>query len=193
MLRLPFVPELPLRTERLQLRAFRPDDFEALLAFHSLPDSVRYVPFEPRSPGSMRAALERKITSTALRESGDLLEFAVTLDQLVIGDVLLALRPVEHATLEVGYLFDPRHTGHGYATETVRRLLGLAFDDIGAHRVVARIDSRNQASIAVCERVDMRAEAHLVENEWFKGEWSSEVDYAMLEREWTVMRPAPSG
>jgi hypothetical protein len=41
--------------------------------------------------------------------------------------VLLALRSAEHGTLEVGYLFSPRHGGRGYVTETVRALLDLAF------------------------------------------------------------------
>ena len=31
----------------------------------------------------------------------------------------------------------------------------------------------------------MRREAHLVENEWVKGEWQSELVYAILAREWT--------
>ena len=31
----------------------------------------------------------------------------------------------------------------------------------------------------------MRLEAHLVENEWVKGEWQSELVYAVLEREWS--------
>ena len=30
----------------------------------------------------------------------------------------------------------------------------------------------------------MRKEAHLIENEHVKGEWQSEVVYALLEREW---------
>ena len=30
----------------------------------------------------------------------------------------------------------------------------------------------------------MRREAHLVENEWVKGEWQSELVYAILAREW---------
>jgi RimJ/RimL family protein N-acetyltransferase len=30
----------------------------------------------------------------------------------------------------------------------------------------------------------MRLEAHLVENEWVKGEWQSELDYALLASEW---------
>ena len=35
----------------------------------------------------------------------------------------------------------------------------------------------------------LRAEAHLVEDEWFKGELTSEDDYAVLAREWA----APAG
>jgi RimJ/RimL family protein N-acetyltransferase len=30
----------------------------------------------------------------------------------------------------------------------------------------------------------MRREAHLLENEFVKGEWTDEVVYAMLEHEW---------
>ena len=32
----------------------------------------------------------------------------------------------------------------------------------------------------------MRREAHLVENEWVKGEWTDEVVYALLAREWAA-------
>jgi RimJ/RimL family protein N-acetyltransferase len=40
------------------------------------------------------------------------------------------------------------------------------------------------------ERLGMRREAPLVENEWFKGEWSDEVDYALLEHEWAELSAA---
>jgi RimJ/RimL family protein N-acetyltransferase len=32
----------------------------------------------------------------------------------------------------------------------------------------------------------MRLEAHFVENEWVKGEWQSELVYAVFDREWTA-------
>jgi RimJ/RimL family protein N-acetyltransferase len=50
--------------------------------------------------------------------------------------------------------------------------------------VVARVDARNAPSRQLLERLGVRLEAHLVENEWFKGELTSEVDYAVLAREW---------
>lgn len=186
MLRLPFAPALPLSTERLHLRAFHPADFEALYAFHSRPEVVRYVPFEARSRDSMAAALDLKVAGTALRQDGDHLDLAVTLagGGALVGDVLLGLHAVEHASVEVGYVFHPAFAGQGYATEAVRAALTLAFAGLGAHRVFARVDARNGSSRALCERLGMRLEAQLVENEWFKGEWSSEWNYALLDREW---------
>jgi RimJ/RimL family protein N-acetyltransferase len=50
--------------------------------------------------------------------------------------------------------------------------------------VIARVDERNARSRALLERLGARLEAQLVENEWIKGELTSEVDYAVLAREW---------
>lgn len=33
----------------------------------------------------------------------------------------------------------------------------------------------------------MRREAHLLQNEWVKGEWCDELDYAMLADEWRAL------
>jgi RimJ/RimL family protein N-acetyltransferase len=188
---LPVAPALPLRTERLVLRQFDPGDLEPLLVFHADPEAVRYVPFPPRDRAAVASVLERKTSSTGFKVEGDLVELAVTLagPGTLVGDVLLALRSLEHQTVEVGYIFAPGHGGQGYATEAVRALLDLAFGPLGARRVTARVDARNVRSRALLERLGVRQEAYLVENEWFKGELTSEVDYGLLAREW----PTPRG
>jgi RimJ/RimL family protein N-acetyltransferase len=188
---LPVALALPIRTERLVLRAFTADDVDPLYAFHSDPDAVRYVPYPPRTRQQVVEVLRRKAANTGLAQEGDLLELAVVraADRALIGDVLLAVRSVDHQTLEVGYIFAPSAGGQGYATETVRALVDLAFGPVGARRIVARVDARNRRSAALLERLGFRLEAHLVENEWFKGELSSELDYALLSREWS--RPDP--
>ena len=63
-------------------------------------------------------------------------------------------------------------------------MLAFAFEVLGLHRVVGRLEPRNGGSARVLEKLGMRREAHLVENEWVKGEWQSELVYAMLAREW---------
>jgi RimJ/RimL family protein N-acetyltransferase len=82
----------------------------------------------------------------------------------------------------------PAHQRKGYATEAARPLLDFGFGTGGWHRVVGRTEARNIASARVLEKLGMRREAHFVENEWVKGEWQSELVYAILADEWAVRR-----
>ena len=63
-------------------------------------------------------------------------------------------------------------------------MLRLGFEGLGLHRIVARIDERNESSVRLARRLGMRQEARLVSNELFKGEWSNELDFALLADEW---------
>jgi RimJ/RimL family protein N-acetyltransferase len=74
--------------------------------------------------------------------------------------------------------------GRGYATEAARALLRVAFERYRLHRVCGRLEPRNEGSARVLEKLGMRREALLVENEWVKDEWQSEAIYALLAREW---------
>jgi RimJ/RimL family protein N-acetyltransferase len=80
----------------------------------------------------------------------------------------------------------PDHQGRGYATEAAAALLELAFDGFGMHRVIGRLEARNTPSARVLEKLGMRREAHFVENELVKGEWQSELVYAVLAAEWAA-------
>lgn len=63
-------------------------------------------------------------------------------------------------------------------------MVRLGFEALALHRIVGRCDARNTASAAVLARLGMRREAHLVGNEWVKGEWTDELVYALLSAEW---------
>ena len=73
-------------------------------------------------------------------------------------------------------------------TEAASAVLALAFGTIGLHRVIAVLDPRNTASVALCRRLGMREEAFHVEDMWFKGEWGDTGIYAILDREWRAVR-----
>ena len=95
-------------------------------------------------------------------------------------------RSKEHEQGEVGYVFDTAYHGRGYATEAVGALLRLGFEGLGLHRIAGHLDARNTASARVLERAGLRREAHLVENEFVKGEWTDELIYGILRREWAA-------
>jgi RimJ/RimL family protein N-acetyltransferase len=108
----------------------------------------------------------------------------------VIGVVSICYRSAEHRQAEIGYTFKRRAHGHGYATEAAERMVTWCFDELKVHRVVGRIEARNIASERVLQRLGMRKEAHLIQNEWVKGEWNDEVVYAITEPEWRARQSA---
>lgn len=182
-------PDYPLRSPRLGLRPVSERDVEALVAYRSLPEVCRYVPFEPMDATAVRERLHGAWGREVLEAEGDALFLGVELAATgeLIGDVVLMWRSAEHRCGEIGYVLHPAYAGHGFATEAAHRLLHLAFDALGLHRVIARVDADNHSSARLAIRLGMRQEAHLVQNEWFKGHWSDELDFALLAHEWQVL------
>jgi RimJ/RimL family protein N-acetyltransferase len=179
-------PDWPLETERLVLRPYEDGDLDAYYAVRSQPEVVRYLYEEPLTLEQAREKVARLVRSTALDAEGDWLSAAIRTREAggYVGDVAFHWASVQHRTGEVGFVVDPAHQGHGYATEAARAMVDWGFGSFGLHRVIGRTEARNAASARVLEKLGMRLEAHLVENEWVKGEWQSELVYAILDREW---------
>jgi RimJ/RimL family protein N-acetyltransferase len=180
---------LPIETSRLRLRPLRSGDLAALHAIQSREDVCRWLHWGPRTQDEVREALEHHIVSLRDRPAeGVILAVEPVATGELVGRVNLSVGPPEHRQGEIGLLLHPDHQGHGYATEAAAAMLALAFETYGLHRVAGRLEPRNVASARVLERLGMRREAHLIENEWVKGEWQSELVYAVLEREWRAGR-----
>jgi RimJ/RimL family protein N-acetyltransferase len=182
-----FTLEEPIETERLILRTFRQGDLDDLHAIRSLPAVVRYLYGDVRSRAEVQKMLAERVQLTSLGQDGDAIVLAAErqADGRVIGDVTLWLRSVSHRQGEIGFAFHPEAQGLGFAREAAGCVLELAFGRVGLHRVFGRMDARNVASAALMRRLGMQQEAHLRENEIFKGEWSDELVFAVLEHEWT--------
>jgi RimJ/RimL family protein N-acetyltransferase len=182
-------PAYPLRTERLVLRPWRPDEIDTYHRLRGDPEVVRYLYDEPLA----RDVAEAKLASlsSSIAAPGDWINVAVDAAATgeVAGDVGIGWISEVHQQVELGYTFFAAHRGQGYATEASAAMVGLAFTGLGAHRVSARLDARNTASAGVLERLGFRREADFVENEWVKGEWTDEAVYGILASEWAVHHP----
>lgn len=177
----------PLVGERLTLDLLRAADFGALYELQSDPDVCRYLLYEPRSREKVAEVLERDAATTRLENPGDYLQPAIRVEGVLVGTMYLELHRAEpDRTAEIGWILATEAQGHGYAEEAARLLLDAAFGEIGLHRVYAELDPRNEASVALCERLGMRHEGEFVEHMWLKGEWTDTGHYAILEREWAA-------
>jgi RimJ/RimL family protein N-acetyltransferase len=179
-------PDWPLETERLVLRPFEESDLDGMHAIQSDVESARWLYNEPRTLDETKELLAKKIANDRFSAEGDWLAAAVVTRESgqFVGDLSMQWLSEQHRTGEIGFIFDRAHQGNGYATEAARAFLTFGFEQFGFHRVIGRTEARNTASARVLEKLGMRLEAHLVENECVKGEWSSELVYAMLEHEW---------
>jgi len=178
-------PDWPLETERLTLRPLEERDWEAFAAIQADPETARWLYNEPRVGAEARAHFDRKRAGSALAAEDDWLSCAAAdrASGALVGDVSFHWVSAEHRTGEIGFVFSAGHRGKGYATEAAAAVLDWAFA-AGFHRVIGRTEPRNTPSARVLEKLGMRREAHFLENEWVKGEWQSELVYAILEREW---------
>ncbi|MDH7804478.1 MULTISPECIES: GNAT family N-acetyltransferase [unclassified Rhizobium] len=176
---------LPINTERLILRQFRPADLPSYADYHGREDVYRFLYASPPEKEALEAQFASML-SAPFENDGDTLRLAVVRrnDQAVVGEVLLKIASKTALQAEVGYIFNPSFSGQGYATEAVRAIISLGFDQLGCHRIFARLDTLNHGSIGIVERLKMRREAHLVQNDRFNGNWGDEFIYAVLKSEW---------
>ncbi|WP_084633262.1 GNAT family N-acetyltransferase [Pleomorphomonas oryzae] len=186
---------LPTRqeTNRLLLRPFAAGDWTEYAAYHARPDVYAFLYREAPTGTALREQFDR-VLRPRFESDGDVYRLAVTLKDggAIAGEVMLKLESRDALQAEVGYIFSPAHAGKGYATEAVAAMLAIGFDTLGFHRIFARLDAANLGSVGVVERLGLRREAHLRENDRFNGKWGDEYVYALLRSEWEKRsRPAP--
>jgi RimJ/RimL family protein N-acetyltransferase len=87
-------------------------------------------------------------------------------------------------TAEVGVTLAPDRQGAGLAGEALGAVVAHLFERLELHRIYAETDERNTSVHRVLERLGFRCEALLVEADWFKDEWVTLRNYAILRREW---------
>lgn len=181
-----------IETGRLLLRPFVEKDFAALHEIERREDVHRYLYSTPHSEDDTRASLQRRMERSAIDGEHDDLNLAAERRDSgeLIGHFVLRRTSREHLQGEIGFVLHPDHQGHGFATEGAAAMLRNGFEEVGLHRIEGRCDARNRSSKAVMERLGMRLEAHLRENELFKGEWGDELVYAILDREWAARAEA---
>lgn len=180
----------PIASPRLELRRFALDDLDELTLIYEREDVNRYLYFEQRDRATtlelLRGRLARPEMTSDVEENVLCVAITQREDRRLVGDFMLRWTPNEHQQGEMGGSLHPDVHGRGYAGEIYRELLSLAFNVYGLHRVVGRCDARNSASIRSLEKVGLHREAHLVENEFVKGEWTSEIVMAIRRSEWAT-------
>jgi len=177
----------PRHTERLTIRPVTKDDFEALWQIRRLDSVARWMGSASQDYDAFAEFIgaEERMGRTLV----------ILRDDVLIGDLMLApedpwsqVEVAEQAKgvqAEIGWCLDPAVGRNGYATEAVRELIRLSFEELGFRRLVAHCFAANEPSWRLMERVGMRREVHTVKESLHRsGEWLDGMSYALLCDEW---------
>lgn len=173
-----------LTTERLVLRALRPDDAEAALLFRGDPEVMKYdgplihtreeaVAFIEEVRRECEAG-EARAWAAALREDGT-----------AIGSVGLWEWNRYHRRAEVGYGIARAYWGQGYGAEAVGAAIQYGFQAMELHRIFARTIAENHRSVRMLERLGFTREGTQREHSWEDdGRFHDSAVYGLLQPEW---------
>jgi RimJ/RimL family protein N-acetyltransferase len=174
---------LPIYTERLILRRLHEKDIEAFIAYRSDPEVARYQNWAEITECEARGLITAK-QRTPFGVLGVWLQIAIALRETdaLVGDIGICVNP-DGQSAEIGFTLSAGYQGKGFATEAVRRMIELLFDETDIKLVEAVTDTRNTSSIALLERLRMKLEK--TEEACFKGE-------TCHEHRFVITRPALS-
>jgi RimJ/RimL family protein N-acetyltransferase len=181
----------PKHTERLTLRPVTEDDVDALWRIRRQESVGRWM---------TSASTDREAFAELMADPDRMAKtLVIERDGAVIGDLMIApedpwaqsevVEQAKGVQAEIGWCIDPAYEGRGLATEAVRELIRVAFDDLGLRRVVAHCFAANEPSWRLMERVGMRREVHTVKESLHRsGEWMDGMSYGLLAEEWRRLR-----
>ncbi|HYP28576.1 MAG TPA: GNAT family N-acetyltransferase [Blastocatellia bacterium] len=145
-----------LETERLILRLWRKDDFEAYAKICADPEVMRYLGGKPFT------RLEAWRHMALLVGHWQLLGYGHwAVEEKASGSLigrLGFLNPEGWPGFEIGWTLAREHWGKGYAIEGARRALEYGFKELDRDHIISLIHPENRASISVAERLGEKPE-----------------------------------
>ena len=144
-----------IETRRLILREYAMDDFDALYAMLSDPETMRHYP-APFDEKRVRGWIAWNRGNYA-RYGFGLWAVVLKADGAFIGDCGVTMQNIDGETLpEIGYHIDKRYWHGGYAKEAGRAVRDWAFTNTGFEALWAYMKCTNAASAATARAIGMR-------------------------------------
>jgi len=170
-----------IQTKRLLIRRFNENDADDLLEYLAKPRVDCFVPD--------KITTREEAVAEAKKRAVDDVFYAVELvsEKKLIGN--LYLLKGDYGKYDIGWNFNEKYEGKGYAYESSKALMDYAFDVLNARRIVAYTADYNVRSNRLLEKLGMRKEGHFIETISFVNnpdgspKWESANFYAILSKE----------
>jgi len=171
-------------TERLILRQFTKNDYIDLYDYLSNKQTYKY---EPGKPINIKKSKE-----LCIKRSKNRTFFAVVLksENKLIGHIYFNRIDPKHLLIyEIGYIFNRKYQGKGFATEAIQNFIKDQFTKSNVHKIVAHCNPKNKKSWQLLERLKFKREGKLRKNIFFNKDknkkpiWLDTYEYGLLKED----------
>jgi len=173
-----------LTTQRLRLREFTHSDLVHLLPFAEDPDQIRYMAFSLKDEEECTTFLEFALSESKAEKRA---EYHMAVEDrdtgTFLGSTSLMIEKEHPYCSELGYWFNQKHWGKGYASEAARELIRFGFTELKLHRIWAKCHCENKASEGVMKKCGMMYEGTIREHIWLRDHYRTSLLYSILDRE----------
>ena len=161
-----------LTSPRLTLRTLMESDFDEVHAYSTNPEVVKFMQWGPNTEEQTRNFMKIVLAHQS-EEPRHTYDFAVLLKDSAefLGSITLRLNKDNPLLGEIGYVYNPRAWGKGYASEAAEAVIRFAFDKLNMQKVSATCDPLNFGSARVLQKGGMRLEGYLRKHLFMKGVW----------------------
>ncbi len=170
-----------IQTNRLLLRKFTLKDKEAVLAYGSDEETLKYLVW----PGITDLAAAEKVITVYYAKTG---VYALGLkdSNQCIGCIDIRIEP-QHEKASFGYILHRDYWNNGYMTEALTAILELCFNELELNRVEATHYAGNEGSGKVMEKSGMKFEGVALQEVKIKGIFHDVVHYGITRSQWNEM------
>jgi RimJ/RimL family protein N-acetyltransferase len=161
----------PIETERLIIRNFVDDDWQDLqeaIINYQASELAKYEDPWPTSEKDIKGIV-------AWFSNGDeFLAVEVKSEDKVIGFVAINKRTDrEEHSRNLGYVFNPKYGGRGYATESCKACMSYVFEELQAVSIITGTHPDNKPSVRLLKRLKLKeignGEWTMTREEWLSG------------------------
>jgi [ribosomal protein S5]-alanine N-acetyltransferase len=151
------VESLNLKTARLDLRAYRQEDWKQVHIYGADPDFSKYEIWGPNTLEDTHKFVSDMILQAQTKPRYKF-DFALNLKEngLMIGGCGIRREAELSDVANLGWAITPLYQGQGYATEAAKSLIQFGFQDLKLSLIYATCDTRNIASLKVMEKLGMK-------------------------------------
>lgn len=148
------------QTPRLTVRPITLSDYDFMRALHTSPEVMKYIGGGTTRTAEQTKAVMNKYIQLEVENPllGGWIAFLTETNEPV-GNLIIR-KPATHEEtegLEIGYSFSEANWGKGFATECAQGMIEYAKREFGPVRIVALIESTNEASRKTLNKVGFKS------------------------------------